>query len=128
MHLLKNPYFLLASFCYLTNRFLFKLIGFQDVVVPYLNDLLCLPVALTLALFLQHQLFPGVARNRLNKAQVIFSFLYFSVFFEGILPAFSERYTRDLWDIPAYAAGGILFYYFCNPKAQTLPKEVKYTL
>jgi hypothetical protein len=84
--------------------------------MPYLNDVLCLPVTLTLALFIQQQLFPGTARARLNRVQVVFAFLYFSVFFEGLLPALASRYTRDWWDLLAYGAGGCLFYWCCNPK------------
>jgi hypothetical protein len=116
MRLLLNPCFLLAGFAYLVNRFLLIWLHLPQYQVPYLNDLLCLPVTLTLALFLQQQFFPATARRRLNPAQVVFTVLYFSVFFEGILPALAARYTRDWLDVVAYAAGGLLFYFCCNPK------------
>jgi prepilin signal peptidase PulO-like enzyme (type II secretory pathway) len=116
MKLLLNPFFLVAIALYLVNRFLLPLLNLTDYQIPYLNDLLCLPVVLTITLWLQQKLFPRTARSRLNRAQVIFAVVYFAIFFEGILPAFSERYTRDYWDILAYAAGGLLFYFFFNPK------------
>jgi hypothetical protein len=116
MRLLSNPVFVLASLAYLVNRFLLTWLHLPHYQIPYLNDVLCLPVTLTVALFVQQKLFPGTARQRLNLAQVVFTFVYFSVFFEGLLPALAARYTRDGWDIVAYGAGGLLFYFACNPK------------
>jgi hypothetical protein len=110
--------FLLASSAYLVNRFLLSWLGLPQYKIPYLNDVLCLPVTLTLALFLQQQIFPASARERLNPAQVLFAFLYVSFFFEGLLPALADRYTRDWLDVVAYAAGGLIFYYGFNPKSR----------
>lgn len=121
MHLLWNPVFLAASLAYLVNRFLLSWLELRPYQVPYLNDVLCLPVALTLALFLHQRLFPSTARQRLHPGQVVFAFLYFSLCFEAILPALSGKYTRDAWDLVAYAAGGLIFYFGCNPKAQLKP-------
>jgi hypothetical protein len=118
MHLVRTPFFLLASSAYLVNRFLLTCLELPQYKIPYLNDVLCLPVTLTLALFLQQQIFPGTARQRLNPAQIIFTFLYFTFFFEGILPAQADRYTRDWLDVVAYAAGGLVFYYWGNPKSK----------
>jgi hypothetical protein len=112
---LKNPVFLLAGCSYLVNRFLLTWLNLPHYQVPYLNDVLCLPVTLTIALFLQQQFFPGTARRRLNPTQVFFTFLYFSIYFEGLLPALAARYTRDWKDVVAYAAGGLIYYYCCNP-------------
>ena len=123
MKLLLNPFFLLALGLYLVNRYLLDLLGFSDYKVLYLNDMLCLPIVLTVALWLQQKIFPRSARSRLNVAQVVFTVIYFAVFFEGILPAFSERFTRDYWDILAYAVGGVIFYFVFNPKPEPLPKS-----
>ena len=118
MKLLLNPFFLLAVSLYGVNRFLLSLVSLSAYQVPYLNDILCLPVVLTLALWLQQKLFRGSCRQRLNAAQVLFVGLYFAILFEGILPALAERYTRDYWDILAYAAGGIVYFFLFNPKPQ----------
>ena len=122
MKLLRRPFFLVALSLYLINRYLLAMLGLAHYKVPYLNDTLCLPVVLTVALWLQQKLFARTARARLNVAQVVFTVIYFAVFFEGILPAFSEKYTRDYWDILAYAVGGIIYYFFCNPKPE-LPSK-----
>ena len=124
MKLLLNPFFLLAAGLYAVNRFLLPVVGLSQYQVPYLNDALCLPVVLTVALWLQQKLFPGSCQNRLNVAQVVFTGLYFAVFFEGILPALSSRFTRDYWDLLAYATGGLVYYFLFNPKPepQSQPK------
>jgi len=116
MKLLLNPFFLVAIALYLVNRFLLPLLNLKYYQVPYLNDTLCLPVVLTLTLWLQQKLFSRSYRHRLNAVQVIFAVLYFAVFFEGILPILSDRYTRDYWDVLAYAVGGVLFYFLFNPR------------
>jgi hypothetical protein len=116
MQLLLKPFFLLALGLYGANRFLLLWLKLDHYQIPYLNDLLCLPVVLTIALWLQRKLFPRTSRFRLNAAQVIFAVFYFSLFFEGMLPAISDRYTRDYWDVLAYAAGGIIYYFILNPR------------
>jgi len=122
MQLRRQPFFLVALGIYLLNRYLLGWVGLGAYKIPYLNDVLCLPVVLTLALWLQQRLFPQSARQRLNGAQVVFTFIYFAVFFEGILPALSDRYTRDYWDIVAYAVGGFIFYFLFNPNPQPKPE------
>ena len=83
----------------------------------YLADFLCLPIILTLAVLLQRYV---VLRNPfyiLNKAQVLFTVIYFSVLFELVFPYFFARYTADFWDVLAYAAGGWVYWYFIHPSA-----------
>lgn len=127
MKLLLNPFFLLAIGLYLVNRFLLPVLDLTQYRVPYLNDILALPVVLTVTLWLQQKLFPRSCRLRLNAAQVVFAVIYFAVFFEGILPALSDRYTRDYWDMLAYAVGGIIYYFLLNPhpKPQLKPEKDK---
>ena len=119
---MQNSFFWGALGLYLVNRFLLAWLGLAALKIPYLNDLLCLPVVLTLALWLHQKLFPQNCRHRLNAAQVIFVVLYFAIFFEGILPIISARYTRDYLDILAYALGGLAYYFLLNPKTQLKPE------
>lgn len=79
------------------------------VIHNYLDDVLAIPVILTLAVAIQRQ---WVYRNKhytLSKIQIIFAVVYVSVLFEGVLPLCSLKYTRDLWDILAYFAGAFIF-------------------
>jgi uncharacterized protein YjeT (DUF2065 family) len=80
----------------------------------YLNDLLCMPLVLSLTLFLQRT-FPCRRPNHVfTKYQVGIAVAYYAVGFEGVLPLFMPRYTADGLDVVAYVLGGIFFYRFIN--------------
>jgi len=77
-----------------------------EVVLPtlldsYLADFLCLPILLSLSLFILRI----VKQNKslfLSKMMIFVSFLYVSLLFEVFLPYFSIKYTADLLDLVAY--------------------------
>lgn len=72
------------------------------------NDLIAIPLILSLTVSLKRLL----SRDKhftLSSIQVIFVFIYVSVLFELILPAYSSKYTGDLVDISCYGLG-TLFY------------------
>lgn len=35
--------------------------------------------------------------------------LFFALLFEWVFPAWSSSFTSDVWDVPAYAAGALLY-------------------
>jgi hypothetical protein len=80
----------------------------------YLADVLCLPVVLSMAVLLQRLLFYRNSDYRLNKMQVIFTVVYVTVIFEGILPHFMPRYTADYFDVAAYSTGGWIYWKWMN--------------
>ncbi|SFN13445.1 hypothetical protein SAMN05421594_1252 [Chryseobacterium oleae] len=45
---------------------------------------------------------------------ILSSTLYLSILFEVICPLFSEKFTGDIFDVLAYMAGGIVYYFFRN--------------
>ncbi|KAA3439488.1 hypothetical protein [Rufibacter hautae] len=78
----------------------------------YLDDLLCLPLLLTVTLFLMRMLYgPQV---RFTKYHIGFVVAYVSLVFELLLPRYMERYTSDLLDVVLYALGGWFFHRFLN--------------
>lgn len=78
----------------------------------YLDDLLCIPLVLTVTLFIL-RFFYG-PQLRLSWYQVAFTVLYFSLAFEVVFPKFMARYTADWVDAALYAVGGVIFYKFLN--------------
>ncbi|WP_148041312.1 hypothetical protein [Rufibacter immobilis] len=78
----------------------------------YLDDLLCLPLLLTVTLFLMRLLYGP--RVRFTVYHVLFVVTYVSLVFECLLPTFMPRYTADLWDVLCYALGGGIFHRFLN--------------
>ncbi|WP_192821771.1 hypothetical protein [Rufibacter sp. LB8] len=81
-------------------------------VINYLDDLLCLPLVLSITLFVMRFFFgPKV---RFSGYHVLFTVLYFALAFEWFFPKFMPRYTGDWVDVALYALGGWIFYRFLN--------------
>jgi hypothetical protein len=80
----------------------------------YLNDLLCMPLVLTVTLFLQRAFTFRNPSHVFTKHQVGIAVAYYALAFEGILPLFMARYTADVLDIAAYGLGGVFFYRYLN--------------
>jgi hypothetical protein len=110
----RNPVFLVCLFIFGVHYGLVRL-GFSvPVLQHYLNDLLCLPLALSVTLFLQRSFFYRHSAYVLTAYQVGLAAAYFSLAFEVIFPLFMKRYTADILDVVAYSVGGFIFYKFIN--------------
>lgn len=115
MNVLKHPLFIGALLLTASHRLLEQAGHSFPYLSSYLDDLACFPVVLTLGLaFLR--LLTGSRNYTLSRLQVVAAVIYFSIMFEGVLPAFSEDYTRDPLDIIAYSAGALLFGKHINRK------------
>lgn len=112
--ILKNKLFIFSIVLFVLNQLLEKQF---EIYVPllhtYLDDLLCMPVVLTLSLYILQLLLKN-EQFRLTKFQVIIAVVYFAVMFELILPAFSIKYTSDVLDIAVYGIGAFIFFKFIN--------------
>ncbi|WP_460894267.1 magnesium citrate secondary transporter [Rufibacter soli] len=108
-----TPLFWVLAAMYLGHR-LWAWLSFPRAfwVRHYLDDLLCLPLILTVSLFFMRALFgPAV---RFTKYQVAFAVAFVALAFEIFFPLFLPRYTSDFWDVVLYAIGGYIFYRFLN--------------
>jgi hypothetical protein len=110
MQLLKNKIFLASALLFSLNYLLEKGFGiFIPFIHAYMDDLLCMPVVLTLTLFLLRWLLNNPAFI-LSKKQVFFAVIYFSLAFELLLPIYSDNYTSDVMDPFAYGIGAVAYY------------------
>ena len=110
MSLFINPYFIICLTIYTSGYFTKHLgIALPYHIRNYYTDILCLAIILTSVLFVLR-----ISRNApklvLNKSMILFAWLYVSVLFEFILPAYSEKYTQDYLDIAMYSIGAFLYY------------------
>ena len=113
MRLLKHPLFISAVLLTTINAMLERAGYPVPFVHAYLDDVLCFPVVLTLALtFLRRFVTPR--DYTLSAFQVVMAVIYFSIVFEWMLPRVSENYTCDPADIIAYSIGALLFGVFIN--------------
>jgi hypothetical protein len=113
---IKNKIFISSVILFLLHQFLQK--GLNNnipIIHEYLDDLLCMPVVLTLTLFAFRKF---VVKNEMfsfSLGQVVWAVIYFSIIFEIALPYFSSQYTSDPVDVIAYSIGAFVFYKKINP-------------
>jgi hypothetical protein len=104
---LSNGWFLLFVGLYLFHHWMVV----QGYSIPFLKsyfgDLLSIPIFLhlvtvTLCIVLKQPDFKA------DWFMLLSLWLLVSIVFEGILPCYYERYTKDYWDILAYGLGLVL--------------------
>lgn len=82
------------------------------IIIPifsnYLDDLLCIPISMSIALLIHQKVIKNV-NYRFNWLHILMSILFFSLIFELILPFISTRFHGDPFDIFVYILGGIIF-------------------
>lgn len=123
MKLLNITFILFVLIFILFEALKFTGVNFPEWTTSYLNDLLCMPIILTICLKMVHYL----TKNRSIKISIAqaltLTFLY-AIYFELILPQFVDRYTADLVDVLLYFSGATLFLFLQesgNMKQKTLP-------
>jgi hypothetical protein len=113
MGTLKHPLFLISALLFLSNQILERVGVFIPFIHSYLDDLLCMPVTLSIALFMQQKL-AGDSSFTFSKIRVVAVVMFYAIFFELWLPLNSSAYTSDIMDVAAYGVGGMVFYFFLN--------------
>lgn len=108
MHTLYHPVFLFCLFLFCTNQVL-ELTGiYVWPLYTHLDDLLCLPIVLSIALAVERVYFQN-CRYVFPVHYIIGAVIAFTVFFEGILPFFYKRHIADVVDVLAYVVGAAVF-------------------
>ncbi|WP_157600678.1 hypothetical protein [Rufibacter sp. DG15C] len=108
-----SPLFWVLAALYMGHRMaVWFSISRPDWMRFYLDDLLCLPLILTVTLFFMRA-FHGPT-FRLTPYQVGIAVAYYALAFEVVFPLFMPRYTADMVDFVLYATGGWIFYRFLN--------------
>lgn len=86
-----------------------------DVELPYFiqcyfADLLALPITLSAIRYLLSK-YSGQSDYSLSLGKITFAILYFSLFFEWLLPRYSNSYTGDFFDFICYFLGGVIYFF-----------------
>ncbi len=110
MKILKHPIFyfsvLVASAIYSVQRLQLPL---PNWISFYVNDFLCMPIVLSSCLAIVRI----IKKNEtlyVPLTVVLGLTIYFSIYFEWLMPLLNTRYTTDVIDILLYFLGAILFY------------------
>lgn len=113
MQTLRHPVFLSCVLLFLVNQGLELMHIYIPFLFSYLDDLLVMPIVLTLALAAERAYFRN-SRFVLPWTYVAGAVLAFGVCFEALLPLISLRHKADLLDVLAYAVGAVLFHLHIN--------------
>ncbi|MBS0027606.1 hypothetical protein ACTJJ0_32265 [Chitinophaga sp. 22321] len=81
----------------------------------HLTDFIAAPVIAHITLTITRTFIVKNQQYSYPLSYLLFIACYLSVVFEWIAPQLSPVYTRDAWDIAAYFAGSLFYYYF-HPK------------
>jgi cell division protein FtsW (lipid II flippase) len=96
----------LGSTIYLAQSYDVQL---PNLVNNYVNDLLIVPIVLTLCLYFMSWLKQD-DKYRLPLYLILYISAIYAVLFELILPNYYQRYTADTIDVMLYFLGGFFFY------------------
>ncbi|MCB9296782.1 MAG: hypothetical protein H6559_27240 [Lewinellaceae bacterium] len=95
---------------FLAHQFTQKVLGLS---IPwadnYLDTLLCMPILLGGYRLEQRWL---LGRQRLSFLEVVAITAVLAFVFEYLFPRFSSGFTADWWDVAAYFAGSLGFYWW----------------
>jgi hypothetical protein len=103
---LHDPLFLAAASAYALNRFLLKPLLPAPFLHGYFNDLLLIPAALPVVLWLQRVVGLRERNHAPSWLEMLLHLAVWSVVCELIGPHWLHHGTADVWDIVAYAVGG----------------------
>ncbi|WP_299989871.1 hypothetical protein [uncultured Pontibacter sp.] len=113
MHTLLHPVFLVCALLFVGNQAL-ELAGFYfPLLFSYLDDLLAMPIVLTIILAAERIYFQN-DKFVLPLAWLVVTVVAFSVFFELLLPPIYSKHTADWLDVMAYTLGALIFQFSIN--------------
>jgi hypothetical protein len=115
---LLDQLFLVAAGGYGLNRWLLKPLIPSPFLHGHFNDLLLIPAALPVVLWVQRLV--GLRNHDLSPswAEMGLHLVVWSVICELIGPRILHRGTADVWDVVAYAAGGLAACLWWNHSAR----------
>lgn len=90
----------------------------------YLNDLLCMPIVLSVCLFVIRK----ISKRKDLKISLFSAFslaALYSIYFEWYLPENTTRYTQDVVDVLLYFGGALIFYLAQRSEASSQKLQYK---
>lgn len=101
----RDPLCGIACALYVANRWLLPLAWRGPFLRHHFNDLLFIPAALPLMLWLQRRLGLRATDAMPGAGEVLWHVVLWSLAAEVVGPHVFARATGDIWDVAAYAAG-----------------------
>ncbi len=105
---LRDPLFLVCAGAYALNRWWLKGLSTSPFVRGHLNDLLLIPAALPVMLWVHRRLQLRHHDDPPSQSEIALHLLVWSEFCEWIGPKWLHQGTPDPWDVVMYAAGSVV--------------------
>jgi hypothetical protein len=120
MKVLTSPVFIICALLFVVHQILQKGL---DITFPlfdrYLDNLLAMPIILSLLLVERQYLFKRGKSYRLPALDVVIATVFIALVSEIIFPLLSREFTTDWWDIVFLGLGSLIFYATIN----TIPRK-----
>jgi hypothetical protein len=121
MHVLRSPAFLICLVLFALHQFLQKGLNIHfPFFSRYLDNMLAMPVILTLLLAERQWLFKKSVDYRIPGLDIIAATFYIAIVSEIVFPLLSEKFTADWRDVIFYSLGSLLFYLTINRRNRPL--------
>lgn len=127
--LYSTPIFWISLVMFIISQLLEANGIFIPWVHSYLDDILCSPIVLGFALFMQQQFTYRNPKYVLTKGMIVLFVAWYSLIFEVLLPLKASRFHSDFFDVIAYSIGAYLYYVYGNKPVSRLlfPKANRYS-
>ena len=123
MEVLRRPLFIISIILFSLHQFLQWGLKINiPIADAYLDNLLLMPIVLTLWLAEKRILFKKPKTTELSISEIVIATAYMLLITEWLFPLWTARITTDFWDV-LYTAIGSLLYYFA---ARSIYKMAEY--
>lgn len=117
MAVLRSPVFILCILLFVVHQLMQKVLDIRFPLFDrHLDNLLAMPVLLTLLLAERRWLFKRGRQYSLPALDVIVATVYVVFVTEIIFPVLSANFTADWRDVIFYALGSIIFWIMINKR------------
>jgi hypothetical protein len=104
----RDPLCLIACALYVLNRLWWRGQFGGEFLVGYFNDVLLIPAALPLVLWIQRRLGVRAGDGCPRWREIALHLVVWGVTAEAIIPQITARATGDWYDVVAYSAGALV--------------------
>jgi hypothetical protein len=111
MNQLRSPLFIVCIALFILHQVLQKFLNVHfGLLDRYLDNLLAMPILLSLLHAERVWLFKKGQKYKLSQLEIIMATIYVVLISEILFPAISNKFTSDWADVIFYFAGSFLYY------------------
>ena len=112
MEVLRRPLFIVSIILFSLHQLLQWGLKINiPIADAYLDNLLLMPIVLTLWLAEKQILFKKPKTYELSISEIVIATVYMLLLTEWLFPLWTARFTTDFWDVLFTAIGSLLYYF-----------------